>query len=193
MHSFGFYSSGKRKDDVIYKPSAKSISLPDAYELPAVLPVQDQGSDGACVSYTVTEMINYYNLQRGIDFNPDYTEFYDKREDTSLDGMTPREALEILKEENRIKVYARLSSLSAIKKSILSHGPALIAMIARSDDYHFWEGPQVVGGHAVSCIGYNEEGLILKNSWGYDWGDNGLTVLPYKSINKVTEAWTILS
>ncbi len=29
------------------------------------------------------------------------------------------------------------------------------------------------GGHAVSIIGYDNNGFVLKNSWGKDWGENG--------------------
>lgn len=29
------------------------------------------------------------------------------------------------------------------------------------------------GGHAVSIVGYNATGFLIKNSWGTDWGDGG--------------------
>ncbi|MEM6999967.1 MAG: C1 family peptidase [Pseudomonadota bacterium] len=29
------------------------------------------------------------------------------------------------------------------------------------------------GGHAVCLVGYDEEGFIVRNSWGRDWGKNG--------------------
>jgi hypothetical protein len=34
--------------------------------------------------------------------------------------------------------------------------------------------PQTVqGGHAVSLVGYDESGFIVRNSWGTGWGDKG--------------------
>ncbi len=35
------------------------------------------------------------------------------------------------------------------------------------------------GGHAVTIIGYNDKGFIIKNSWGLDWGMKGYAVISY--------------
>jgi hypothetical protein len=35
-------------------------------------------------------------------------------------------------------------------------------------------------GHAVAIIGYTEEGFIIQNSWGEDWGNGGYALLPYE-------------
>ncbi len=35
------------------------------------------------------------------------------------------------------------------------------------------------GGHAVTIVGYNETGFIIKNSWGIDWGDEGYAIVSY--------------
>ncbi|MCC5829226.1 MAG: C1 family peptidase [Phycisphaeraceae bacterium] len=35
------------------------------------------------------------------------------------------------------------------------------------------------GGHAVTIVGYNDLGFIVKNSWGTDWGDNGYAIVSY--------------
>lgn len=35
------------------------------------------------------------------------------------------------------------------------------------------------GGHGVYLCGYNEDGWIIQNSWGTDWGMNGYFTLPY--------------
>lgn len=32
---------------------------------------------------------------------------------------------------------------------------------------------QLNGGHAVTIVGYDEDGFIIKNSWGENWGDKG--------------------
>lgn len=40
----------------------------------------------------------------------------------------------------------------------------------------------VAGGHAVVAVGFNdgENYVIIRNSWGINWGDNGYGYLPYK-------------
>ncbi len=34
-------------------------------------------------------------------------------------------------------------------------------------------------GHAVTIVGYNQQGFIIKNSWGSEWGDNGYATVSY--------------
>jgi len=43
------------------------------------------------------------------------------------------------------------------------------------------EGERVMGGHAVLCVGFDDEKqcFIVRNSWGKDWGDNGNFYMPY--------------
>ncbi len=56
-----------------------------------------------------------------------------------------------------------------------------------------------VGGHAVFVAGYNTDPtwdgggyLIIKNSWGTDWGDQGYFYMPWAYVQPslVTDAWT---
>ena len=48
------------------------------------------------------------------------------------------------------------------------------------------QGDRKIGGHAVMAVGYNDsdEHLIIKNSWGTEWGDNGYGYLPYEYVMK---------
>lgn len=191
MYSFGCIESTYNPNDNIF--SVDSVQIPNEYTLRDILPVQNQGNIGACVSYVATEMLNFYSLQRNFVFKPDWTEFYYDRKNKEYDGMMPREAFEIMVNDGRIKSFAKINNPLSLRYSILSHGPALLALIARSENYDFWNGSSVLGGHAVACVGYDNEGLILKNSWGYEWGNGGYTKLPYSDFGKVSEAWTILS
>ena len=53
------------------------------------------------------------------------------------------------------------------------------------------------GGHATCCVGYDDDKqiLILKNSWGTDFGDQGYLYMPYKffdmQIGLVSDGWTM--
>jgi C1A family cysteine protease len=39
-------------------------------------------------------------------------------------------------------------------------------------------GEQLMGGHAVICVGYKPGYFIIRNSWGASWGDHGYFYLP---------------
>lgn len=52
------------------------------------------------------------------------------------------------------------------------------------------------GGHAVLAVGYDNKTkrVIVRNSWGTEWGDKGYFYLPYtfmKNPNLVDDLWTI--
>lgn len=53
-----------------------------------------------------------------------------------------------------------------------------------------------VGGHAILAVGYDDSKnvLIMRNSWGTNWGINGYFYLPYEYIttpNLAADFWTI--
>ena len=58
------------------------------------------------------------------------------------------------------------------------------------------ESEKVLGGHAVMCVGYdeNKKMFIIMNSWGEEWGEDGYFYMPYdfiSNINYATDFWTI--
>lgn len=63
-------------------------------------------------------------------------------------------------------------------------------------------GEKVVGGHAIVAVGYDdaadvggEKGaLLIRNSWGSGWGDQGYGWLPYAYVESglATDWWTML-
>jgi C1A family cysteine protease len=54
----------------------------------------------------------------------------------------------------------------------------------------------ILGGHAIACVGYDDsqQRLIMRNSWGTGWGDQGYFYLPYDyatNPNLASDFWTI--
>lgn len=56
------------------------------------------------------------------------------------------------------------------------------------------EGDVYVGGHAVAVVGYDnaKKVLIVRNSWGTEWGDKGYCYMPYAYVTpeNVMDIWT---
>jgi C1A family cysteine protease len=57
-------------------------------------------------------------------------------------------------------------------------------------------GEQVLGGHAVCVVGYDDSKgyFIVRNSWGSRWGIKGYFYIPYAYLTNpklATDAWTI--
>jgi len=55
---------------------------------------------------------------------------------------------------------------------------------------------QVVGGHAVLAVGYDDaaQRFIVRNSWGRGWGQKGYFTMPYAYLitpNLASDYWTI--
>jgi C1A family cysteine protease len=55
---------------------------------------------------------------------------------------------------------------------------------------------QVVGGHAVLVVGYDDSQqiFIVRNSWGSEWGMGGYFTLPYAYIvnpDLASDFWTL--
>jgi hypothetical protein len=48
------------------------------------------------------------------------------------------------------------------------------------------------GGHAFAVVGYNRKGFWVQNSWGDDWGDDGLALWLYEDwATNVMDGWVV--
>jgi C1A family cysteine protease len=106
-----------------------------------------------------------------------------KYEITSYNRIWDLDSLKVaLAEKNPvvcgIKVYQSFESNDVAKTGI-------IPMPKQSE--------QFLGGHAVLAVGYNDKKqlIILRNSWGTEWGDKGYFYMPYKVfIALIMDMWT---
>ncbi len=110
-----------------------------------------------------------------------------------------------------ISEYHRVTSLVLLKAALVEILPVVIGI----DVYESFESDavtktgivpipnpkseQLLGGHAVLVVGYDDNMvhgrtkgyLIVRNSWGSSWGDQGYFYLPYSYFNKyASDCWT---
>lgn len=98
-------------------------------------------------------------------------------------------------ENFRIKNYAQISTIEGLKKALVKDGVCYICFPVFNESPRMWkaeQGETTKGGHAVSVVGYNEKGFILRNSWGDRWNDNGYTIFPYEDWGMQWEIWTTI-
>jgi hypothetical protein len=57
----------------------------------------------------------------------------------------------------------------------------------KASDYSYLPGDSssdpVVGGHEVTIVAYNDQGVKIENSWGGKWGDHGYFTVPWGFFN----------
>ena len=182
------------------------IELPEKYTFKAYMPpVINQGEDSICVPCSVSTYLNWKeNLKSGEvkDNKVSLFEIYNSRE-TDGEGMTFKDAFKYLKHEGvsskvgklKISAYGKINNPLALKYAIVMNGPCFGALPVYSDDYDFWNkkpGDTLLGYHAISIIGYDEEGFFIRNSWGTSFGDRGYTKIKNSELDEMLELWTII-
>lgn len=105
----------------------------------------------------------------------------------------------------KITVYSRINTLMDIKSALAQkHGVVFGFYVYESFDTDEVadngimpmpeRGEQILGGHAVFVCGYNDDTqrLLIKNSWGQEWGQAGYFEMPYTFVtpDNVADIWT---
>ncbi len=101
----------------------------------------------------------------------------------------------------RIGTYAS-STIDGLKAGLFQHGPMLLAFgvyenYTQARDTGVIPAPagKRLGGHAVCLTGYDDNKALWewKNSWAFDWGDEGYGYFPYSVLPFLfMEAWTVV-
>jgi C1A family cysteine protease len=114
----------------------------------------------------------------------------------------------------RVSAYQRVSGLQALKQALALGQPVMFGF-AVYDSFESDEvaktgrmpmpatGERMLGGHAVLAVGYNDsdstidvpvDHIIVRNSWGKDWGLKGYFAMPYAYVtnsNLSDDFWTL--
>lgn len=109
--------------------------------------------------------------------------------------------------KHRIQTYAKISNMNAAKTCLASGYPFVFGFTVfqsfESDEVAATgivplptDSDQAVGGHAVMACGYDDKSqmVIVRNSWGPNWGDGGYFYIPYNYIfnqSLADDMWTV--
>lgn len=103
--------------------------------------------------------------------------------------------LKRLANEFKIKSYVRLHNETEIKqflynsKTPIPFSAYVGGMKMNNGIIEIPKTTEIIGSHMMLIIGWNENGFIIQNSWGAEWGNNGTAILPYEYT--IEEAWGI--
>lgn len=182
--------------------------------------IRDQGLQGSCAAMAGSTMKEWQELKDcKINDYMSAQFIYNNRKDRNSEGMYMRDLMYILKTKGDcmerdfpygsqglpsekvyikakkylIKNYAAIDTVEELKTALYINGPCVIAVPVYNYTTRMWKqraGDELMGGHAMACVGYNENGFIIRNSWSEQWGDNGYCIFPYKDWGLQWEVWT---
>lgn len=202
---FGFMPSEIDGTEKIFNGNEK-IELPNKYTYRPYLPkVINQGERSICVPCTMSAYLNWReNLKDGVtkDNHISLDEIYDSRTNYG-EGMTYKAAFKFLRTEGvksdngklKIGSYGKIIDALTLKYALVMNGPCFGALPVYNTYYDFWNkysGDKLMGYHAISIVGYDEEGFFIRNSWGTSFGDKGYTHIKNKDLSSMIEMWTVI-
>lgn len=101
-----------------------------------------------------------------------------------------------------ISAYAGVapSNHDAVKHAIFTQGAVATGFLVprsflgnggKEFDVNPGGANDIVGGHAIAAVGFDPEGVLLHNSWGNGWGDNGRCKVSWAFWDQYfDEVWT---
>jgi C1A family cysteine protease len=166
-----------------------------------VLKTEDQGMTSMCAAYTATSWIEgilWRKTGKPVDFDPVmlYNEVK-KFDGIPYDGGTTLDAVLIgminlgwIKDHGKEDIKLFFTS-NELKKAIHRYGTCLIGLNI-TEDWEKHDGKLVLekangkslGGHAIICVGYNNVGVFIQNSWGFKWGKYGFACIAWDVFDK---------
>lgn len=104
--------------------------------------------------------------------------------------------------------YVRVTSLAALKTALNNKQPVVFGFSVPKSFYNITKEnnilpypdntSSIIGGHAVVAVGYDDatKMVLVRNSFGAAWGDNGHFQMPYKWFENMTglvaDAWVLV-
>lgn len=203
--NYGFKQSVIDGSEIIFGCSEKE-TLPQKYSYREFLPnVINQGGYSICVPCSLSAYLNWkINMEHGEvkDNSIALFDIYNSKTNDG-DGMTFKAAFKYLRHEGvntqqgkiKIGTYGKVNTIEDLKYAITLNGPCVGALPVYNERCEFWNKngrERLSGYHAISIVGYDEEGFIIRNSWGDEYCDSGYTKIKYDDFKKLIEIWTVI-
>lgn len=182
-------------DGTEYVFDNETMSIPVSFSYKNMMPkALNQGSEPICVPCSISSYIDWrdkvYNTKT-VDFDIKKTF---KEAGGTANGMSFKDALHYNYKQGNIRYYAIVGSILQLKNALIANGPCVGALPVRNSSViKFWD-PNIdgfEGGHAIAIVGYDEDGFIIRNSWGTTYGEDGYARIRYEDFNNFYEIWTM--
>lgn len=174
-------------------------------------PILDQGYEGACVGFGCTAEalatpvpVNLNRMKYVVPREPNAfalnlykdAKYIDAWAGEDYSGTSVLAGIKMMKKYGIVKEYRWAFNTKDIVDSILVKGPVILGIYWYSGMYDAPNGilkvtGDIVGGHCILAIGYRlakdakqgVDSVILQNSWGNNWGINGLAEISLTDLD----------
>lgn len=135
--------------------------------------------------------------KQGVCFYENLPGFYDVQ--TALQRYRQnKDALDKEAHPYRISSFYAVSGIEGIKNAIYNLGGVIAVFTAYDCLYspdetgliHYQQSPVNYGNHAMTIVGWTDTCWIVLNSWGSNWGKDGLCYIPFDY--PIAEAWAVI-
>lgn len=199
-----------------YGISAVSRPAPRRDKQWKIGPILDQGREGACVGFGWTAEalatptpVDLSRTPWGVPRDPTKLALEVYKQAQLIDefpgeeyGTSVLAGAKIMKKMGFLKEYRWAFSVDDVITGLINRGPVVLGIEWRSGMYAPKDGVlklsgDVVGGHCITAVGFRsvkssaipgQESVVLQNSWGLDWGVNGLAQISVSDLTALLAA-----
>lgn len=185
--------------------------------------VRNQGRQGTSLAFVGTCILEWYSRKiKKKELNASAQFLYNVRPDRTQTLMSGRDLMETLKQKGccteescvygstydfspemveealqyKIDGYAKIRTMETLKRALLVNGPCLICFPVYNHTTKLWKQrkeQEKLGCHAMTVVGFNTIGFIVRNSWGEHWDTDGHCIYPYEDWGCHDEIWTVVN
>ena len=194
MKTFGYIKSKLDGTEYEFKPK-QSIQIPEKFSYQNILkPIINQGNQNICVSCSIDCFLNFQ--ENIINQTPKFdNKIHINYVDMTSNGIQIKQALSQLYHQNIISGYYKVGNFEIAKIALMVNGPLIIGLpVYNSSITKFWlpnYNREIEGYHAVAIVGFNTQGMIIRNSWGTSYGQKGYAIIDYSEVSNVIELWSM--